>query len=67
MNSFNFEKCMKQQVIPNLPLGSVLIIENTSYQGELEDKVPNKSHTKKLCDLQNTGIFLTREIPGKQN
>lgn len=60
VNSFNFEKWMKHQVIPNLPLQSVLNIDNDPYYREQEDKVSNKSHTKKLW-VKNTRKFLMRE------
>ncbi|XP_054283210.1 uncharacterized protein LOC129000275 [Macrosteles quadrilineatus] len=47
MNANNFEKWIRNQVIPNLPEHSVLVIDNAPYHGEQEDKVPTKSATKR--------------------
>lgn len=47
MNSNNFEKWIRERVIPNLPVESVVVIDNAPYHGEQHDKVPTKSSTKK--------------------
>lgn len=48
MNFVNFTKWIREQVLPSLPLNSVVVIDNAPYHGEQEDKVPNKSVTKKV-------------------
>ncbi|XP_054281395.1 uncharacterized protein LOC128999064 [Macrosteles quadrilineatus] len=48
MNFSNFEKWIRERVLPNLPSNSVIVIDNAPYHGEQEDKVPNKSSTKKV-------------------
>ncbi|XP_054265845.1 uncharacterized protein LOC128988514 [Macrosteles quadrilineatus] len=48
MNFSNFEKWIRERVLPNLPPNSVIVIDNAPYHGEQEDKVPNKSSTKKV-------------------
>lgn len=48
MNSVNFEKWIRERVLPNLPPNSVIVMDNAPYHGEQDDKVPNKSATKKV-------------------
>lgn len=48
MNSVNFEKWIRERVLPSLPPNSVVVIDNAPYHAEQEDKVPNKSSTKNV-------------------
>lgn len=59
MNSKLFEKWIRNQVLPNLPENSVLVIDNAPYHAEQEDKPPNKSSTKQCMIewLQRHGEF----------
>uniref|UniRef100_A0A1B6JXP9 Tc1-like transposase DDE domain-containing protein n=1 Tax=Homalodisca liturata TaxID=320908 RepID=A0A1B6JXP9_9HEMI len=44
----NFEKWIKERVLPNLPDDSVLVIDNVPYHGEQVDKVHSKRATKRV-------------------
>lgn len=48
MNGVNFEKWIKERVIPNLPDDSVVVIDNAPYHGEQVDKAPSKRATKRF-------------------
>jgi hypothetical protein len=47
MNSDNFEKWVKEKVIPNLATPSVIVMDNAPYHGKQVDKPPTKSSLKK--------------------
>jgi hypothetical protein len=46
MNAENFEKWMSSQVLPNLPPGSVVVMDNVPCYGKQVDKVPSKYSVK---------------------
>lgn len=48
MNGVNFEKWIKERVIPNLPDNSVVVIDNAPYHGEQVDKAPTQRSTKRV-------------------
>jgi hypothetical protein len=58
INAENFEKWMSLQVLPNLPPGSVVVMDNAPYHGEQVDKVPSKYSIKadKIGWLERRGV-----------
>lgn len=40
MNSDNYEKWVKTQLVPNLPPHSVVVKDNASYHNKYRDKIP---------------------------
>lgn len=46
MNSENYEKWLRNQLIPNLPTNSVLVVDNAPYHNKYIEKLPN-SNTRK--------------------
>jgi hypothetical protein len=46
INVENFKKWLSSQVLPNLPPGSVVVMDNTPYHGKQVDKVPSKYSVK---------------------
>ena len=51
MNKDNYEKWMKEKVIPNLPPNSVIILDNASYHNVAVDKASTSTSTKtKMMD-----------------
>lgn len=46
MNGENFQKWMKEKLIPNLPCNSVIVMDNTSYHNCQTNKMPNSSDRK---------------------
>ncbi|MCU7801183.1 MAG: transposase [gamma proteobacterium symbiont of Lucinoma myriamae] len=55
MNSENFEKWLREKLIPNLPEKCVIVMDNASYHSIQVDKCPVQSTRK--ADIQN---WLTR-------
>ncbi|XP_063533653.1 uncharacterized protein LOC134743952 [Cydia strobilella] len=43
MNSENYEKWVKNQLIPNLPTNSVLVVDNAPYHNKYTEKLPNSN------------------------
>jgi hypothetical protein len=46
MDAALFEKWFSEQLIPNLPTKSVIVLDNASYHSRQLDKVPTKSSRK---------------------
>lgn len=63
MNNENYEKWLKNQLIPNLPSNSVLVVDNAPYHNKYIEKPPN-SNTRKQ-DMLNW--LTTRDIPVNPN
>lgn len=59
MNYENFSAWVKNQLLPNLPTKSVLVIDNASYHNVCIDKHPTSASTKKemLAWLAERNIF----------
>lgn len=51
MNSENYERWLRTQLVPNLPPNSVVVVDNASYHNKQLDAAPT-SNTKK-ADMQN--------------
>lgn len=47
MKSENYEKWLKERLVPNLPPNSVLVLDNASYHNVQNDRAPN-SNAKKI-------------------
>lgn len=60
-----FEKWAKQQLLPNVPPNSVIVMDNASYHSRLETKIPN-INTKK-ADMIEFMESKGMEIPEKNN
>src|SRR3978361_1221174 len=46
MNSENYEKWLREKIIPNLPPGSVVVTDNAPYHNKQIDKAPTSNSTK---------------------
>lgn len=46
MNKDNFERWLFTNLFPNIPTGSVIVMDNAPYHSELKEKVPTKYSTK---------------------
>ena len=46
MNSENYEKWLREKLIPNLPPGSVVVTDNAPYHNKQIDKAPTSNSTK---------------------
>lgn len=46
IDSYNFEKWFAEQLLPALPSGSVIVMDNASYHSRKTDKIPKNSWTK---------------------
>lgn len=46
MNTENYEKLLKNQLIPNLPPRSVFVIDNAAYHNTIREKAPNSNSRK---------------------
>lgn len=46
MNSQNFEKWLREQLLPNLPPRSVLVLDNASYHNIVDEKEPSSNSRK---------------------
>lgn len=50
MNSVVFEEWFRSQLLPNLPAGSAVVMDNASYHSRKRQKKPTKSSTKsEMC------------------
>lgn len=47
MNKENYEKWLREHLIPNLQQNSVFVIDNASYHSTLEDRAPNSNSAKR--------------------
>ncbi|XP_039745055.1 uncharacterized protein LOC120623223 [Pararge aegeria] len=47
MNAENYEKWLKERLVPNLPPNSVVVLDNASYHNVQNDRAPN-SNSKKI-------------------
>ena len=47
INAVNFEKWIREKLLPNVPPNSVIVMENTPYHGVESNKPPSKYSTKK--------------------
>ena len=47
MNAVDFEKWIREKLLPNVPPNSVIVMENTPYHGVELNKPPSKYSTKK--------------------
>lgn len=58
MNSNNFEKWIREKVVPNLPESSIIVMDNAPYHNKQVDKPPSKYSVKsEMIDwLQRKGI-----------
>ncbi|XP_039285343.1 uncharacterized protein LOC120351576 [Nilaparvata lugens] len=58
MNNVNFEKWVKEKLVPNLPPNSIVVMDNAPYHSVLAEKVPTKYSVKKdMIDfLQKKGV-----------
>ena len=64
MNFDNFRICLENQLIPNLPPNSVVVLDNASYHSKQEDKCPTQA-TKKAdiqAWLKRKGVHFTEGI-----
>ena len=46
MNAENFERYLKEKVIPNVPIGSVLIMDNAPSHSRFIERPPSASQRK---------------------
>ncbi|CAK1592281.1 unnamed protein product [Parnassius mnemosyne] len=51
MNYENYEKWIKNQLVPNLPANSVVVVDNASYHNKQEDPAPTSNSRK--ADMQS--------------
>lgn len=58
MNHVNFEKWVREKLVPNLPDSSVVVMDNAPYHSVLAEKVPTKYSIKKdiVEYLQKKGV-----------
>lgn len=42
-----FEKWFQEQLLPNVPEGTVIVMDNASYHSRRQDKIPTSKNTKK--------------------
>jgi hypothetical protein len=59
MNSINFEKCVTEKLLPNLPPCSVVVLDNAPYHSVQVNKVPSKYSVKSemISWLERHGVF----------
>ena len=50
MNSENYEKWVRTQLIPNLPNNSVVIVDNASYHNRLDEAAPSFNARKAVME-----------------
>jgi transposase len=50
MDAVHFEKWFKEQLIPNLPPGSIIVMDNAPYHSVILDKAPTSANRK--ADMQ---------------
>lgn len=62
-----FEKWFLEQLLPNIPSNSVIVLDNASYHSRLLSKVPNNSTKKEdiLNFMKNKNISIPEKIPTK--
>lgn len=58
MNFINFEKWLREKLIPNLPQKTVLVVDNAAYHNVLSKRIPNSNSLKEdmLQWLSSQGI-----------
>ncbi len=63
INSDNFERWFRTQVLPNLPPASIVVMDNAPYHSRQIDKVPSRYDTKAsmISWLQKRGIPCTMD------
>ncbi|XP_072400443.1 uncharacterized protein [Diabrotica undecimpunctata] len=69
MTAHLFEKWFKEQLLPNIPPNSVIVMDNASYHSRLLRKIPNSS-TKKddiITFLRDKKIRLPNRVPLKKD
>ncbi|XP_072392337.1 uncharacterized protein [Diabrotica undecimpunctata] len=69
MTAHLFEKWFKEQLLPNIPPNSVIVIDNAFYHSRLLRKIPNSS-TKKddiITFLRDKKILLPNRVPLKKD
>ncbi|XP_050516593.1 uncharacterized protein LOC126891459 [Diabrotica virgifera virgifera] len=69
MTAHLFEKLFKEQLLPNIPPNSVIVMGNASYHSRLLTKIPNSS-TKKdgiVTFLRDKNIPLPKRVPLKKD
>lgn len=64
MNQTNYEKWIKEKLIPNLQPRSVIVVDNAAYHNVKVDKVPTKSSTKTVMQewLTKHNIAFTADM-----
>lgn len=69
MTSSLFETWFKDQLIPNIPPNSVIVMDNASYHSRLFNKIPNQNSKKDdiISFMQNKNISLPEITPKKKN
>ena len=57
MNNENFEKWVREKLLPNIPSNSVVVMDNASYHTKIVDPIPTKYSSKRkmyeYLDKQN--------------
>lgn len=68
MNAELFEKWFKEQLIPNLPINSVIVMDNASYHSRQINKIPNLNSKKAdiLYFLKEKNIAIPEKVPCKK-
>ncbi|RZC39589.1 DDE 3 domain containing protein [Asbolus verrucosus] len=69
MSAYIFEKWFLENLLPNVPRNSVIVMDNASYHSAQTEKIPNTSSNKEEIKefLQNNVLFFEeRLIPGFQ-
>lgn len=64
MNKANYQKWLKEILIPNLPANSVIVLDNASYHNVQIDKAPNNGSTKQEMKdwLKKMNISYTEDM-----
>lgn len=64
-----FEKWIVEQLLPNIPSHSVIVMDNASYHSRLLNKVPNNNNKKQdiINFMRNKNINIPEPIPRKKD